>query len=424
MLGMRACLEAGVKRIWMACCVVLIAHFCSAQRTTGSKEPAIQIASAVQQTQAQAQALEQQGKYPEAQSVWKSVVKAQPGNALAYAHLGLLEARQEHYPEAVTYYKKAQGLAQSQNTVIPQLNLNLGLALFKSSSFADAAQLFEGELKKHPGDQRLTTLVAMSDYGAHQYGAAIPYLKDAAAVDQQNLPLLLTLGHCYLWTREFDAALAVYKQILTINPDSAEADMIAGEALDEKGDREGAVQQFRAAEQANPREPNVHFALAYVLWTQKLYDAAIPEFKAELEIDPENNQAMIYLGDVYVRQGQYDLAKDLLKKASRLGTTDPQLHLDLGIVSMETGDNDTAVKELSLAIAQEPDNVTAHFRLATLYRTMGKKDEARVEFAKANSLTKNADDSLLQRIAAAHARPDVKAAQPQKQDAPQKPDQP
>jgi tetratricopeptide (TPR) repeat protein len=415
-----------VRRIPITCAAVLLlgASLCRGQQAGGpkageSKETAAQVEGAVQR----ALALEQQAKYAEAESAWKSVVKLQPRNALAYARLGLLEARQGHYSEAIASYRKAQALAQSQSRAIPQLNLNLGLALFKSGNFQDAGNVFEAELKKHPGPpdgQRLTTLAAMSYYGGRQYETAIPYLKEAVAADQQNLTLLLTLAHCYLWTKQLDAALAVFKQILIINPDSAEADMIAGEALDQKGDKEGAVQQFRAAELANAKEPNVHFALAYVLWTQKRYDEAIPEFKTELEIDPENNQAMIYLGDVYVRQGQYDQARGLLKRASQFQTSDSQLHLDLGIVSMETGDNDTAIKELNQAIALEPDNVTAHFRLGTLYRTMGKKDEARVEFAKANSLTKERDDSLLQRIAAAKQHP-AAAAKP---DAAAKPNQP
>jgi Flp pilus assembly protein TadD len=47
--------------------------------------------------------------------------------------------------------------------------------------------------------------------------------------------------------------MAVYKEILALNADSAEADMLAGEALDEKGDDAGAIEQFRAAAKADPK---------------------------------------------------------------------------------------------------------------------------------------------------------------------------
>ncbi len=294
----------------------------------------------------QAVSLEQASKYAEAEAAWQTVIKQQPRNAQAFAHLGLLEARQNHYPEAIGYYKKAKSL----NPEIPQLNLNLGLALFKSGNFRDAASVFTAELKKHPAGaehQRLTILLAMSWYGLHDYTSAIPYLKEAAAADSKNLPLRLALAHSYLWTKQMDATMDVYKEILLIDPNSAEADMIAGEALDGKGDNAGAVQQFRAAAQANPKEPNVHFGLAYLYWTQKRYDEAIPEFRAELANDPQNNQAMIYLGDTYVQQNDFDNAKATLEVANRYQTTDPLIHLDLGIVYMETGDKTNAIQEFN-----------------------------------------------------------------------------
>jgi len=382
------------------------------------KPNATQPAGAIQR----ALTLEQQANYPEAQAAWENVIKAQPRNAQAYAHLGLLQARQEHYTAAIASYRKAQTLAQLQGKPIPQLNLNLGLALFKSGDFRGAGKVFEVELKNHPGDQRLIILLGMSHYGAHEYGAAIPYLKQAATADQKNLPLRLTLAHCYLWTKQLDATMGVYKEILIIDPDSAEADMIAGEALDEKGDNAGAVQQFRDAAKANPKEPNVHFGLAYLLWAQKRYDEAIPEFYAELQNDPRDNQAMLYLGDTYVRQGQFDKAKEVLEHAAKFQTSNPLIHLDMGIVYMETADQAGAIRELTKTVELEPDNVNAHFRLARIYQSMGKRDEAKVEFAKASSLNKKTDEGLYKRIAEANARPDLDAKGADAKDGDGKPD--
>jgi len=266
-------------------------------------------------------------------------------------------------------------------------------------------------LKRHPQPQeanRLTILAGMAHYGAHAYAAAIPYLKTAADVDKTNLSLRLTLAHCYLWTRQMDEALAVYKEILAINPESAEADMIAGEALDEKGDNAGAVQQFRAAVKANPKEPNVHFGLGYLLWTQKQYDEAVPEFLAELANDPENGQAMIYLGDTYVQQGKFAEARELLGKVEGTQGQVGLLHLDLGIVKMEGGDKEGAVAELNRAVTLDPDNVTAHFRLGRLLQAEGKKEEAKAEFAKASSLNKKETEGLYKRISEASAQADAK----------------
>lgn len=73
--------------------------------------------------------------------------------------------------------------------------------------------------------------------------------------------------------------------------------MLAGEALDELKDSSGAIEQFRAAEKADPHTPDVHFGLGYPLWTKRQYPEAVPEFQAELDNDPNHAQALTYLGD-------------------------------------------------------------------------------------------------------------------------------
>src|SRR5581483_1295451 len=60
-----------------------------------------------------AMALEQQGNVAGAESAWRSVLKDHPADAEAFAHLGLLEARQEHYKEAIPLYRKALALNPS-----------------------------------------------------------------------------------------------------------------------------------------------------------------------------------------------------------------------------------------------------------------------------------------------------------------------
>ena len=98
-----------------------------------------QAATAPDQQRQTALALEQQGENAEAEAAWRTYLKTHPSSSEAYAHLGLLEARQEHYREAVPLYRKALAL----NPTIPGLRLNLGLALFKAGEMKDAMKEFE-----------------------------------------------------------------------------------------------------------------------------------------------------------------------------------------------------------------------------------------------------------------------------------------
>lgn len=347
-----------------------------------------------QNTRQDALALESQGQNAEAEQIWQQIAKNDPHNAEALAHMGLLEARQEHYDLAVTYYRQALAIDPS----FPSLEMNLGLALFKSNRFQEAIKPFTVELEKHPGDQRLTILLGMTHYGMGDYLVAIPYLKQATKMDPQNLPLRLTLAHSCLWSKQYQCVLDVYKEILALNAESAEADMLAGESLDEEGKISEATEQFRAAVKANPKEPNAHFGLGYLLWEQKHHDEAAKEFLAELENDPASVQARAYLGDTYVALNDYAKAQPELEKAAAEDPSTAFVHRDLGVVYADMGRKDDAITELQKAIALDPKDVAPHWRLARLYQSMGRKDEAKAEFDKASSMNKEADQALVDKL--------------------------
>ena len=230
-----------------------------------------QTAIATENQRQTALAMEQQGKNIEAEAAWRSYLKAHPSNPEPYAHLGLLEARQEHYKDAVPLYRKALAL----NPAFPGLRLNLGLAFFKTDELKQAIQEFKPLLKSQPSAspeaQRLTILMGMAHYGLGEYGDAVPYLRQAAARDAQNLQLRLALAHSCLWSKQYQCVLDTYHEILMLNAESAEADMLAGEAQDELKNHVGAIEQFRAAVKADPTEPDVHFGLGYLLWGQRQY---------------------------------------------------------------------------------------------------------------------------------------------------------
>ena len=354
-------------------------------------------------------ALEQQGKTAEAEAAWRSVLAAHPNSPDAYAHLGFLEARQEHYVQAIPLYRKALALSPR----MPDLEMNLGLALFKAGELKDAISIFDKLLTtQSPSSaeaRRLQTLIGMADYGLEEYPAAIPLLKQATVDDPRNLPFRLMLAHSCLAAKQYQCVLDAYHEILNLNAESAEADMLAGEALDEMQDDAGAIEQFRAAVKANPKEPNVHFGLGYLLWTKAQYAEAADEFKAELANVPDHSQALIYLADSNIKLNHPELALPLLRKALRLDPNAEMAHLDLGIIYADKGQHVDALRELKTATRLKPDDVAVHWRLAQLYRTMGRQNEAQVEFEQTKTLTRAADEPLAGKLS---------RARPQSQDQP------
>ena len=368
-------------------------------------------APSVIQQRAAAIELEQNGQIVEAEAAWRSVLRVHSSDAEAYAHLGLLEARQQRYDVAVPLYRKALAL----NPAMPGVRLDLGLSLFKSGALKAAIDTLSPLLKNAAPSSadavRLETLIGMAHYGLGEYAAAVPYLRKVTAADPQDLPYRLLLGQSCMWSKQYQCVLDTYHQILELNAESAEADMLAGEALDQMQNHQGAMDEFRAAVKANPNAPNAHFGLGYLLWTQDQFEQAAIEFQAELANVPESAQALAYLADADIHLGKQDDALPLAEKAVQIDPSIAKAHVDLGILYADRGRQNEAVKELKAAIKLSPNDQDPHWRLARLYQALGKQEDAKAEFEKTKTLHKAEQESIFSELKSAQDRQAPTAAE-------------
>jgi len=357
-----------------------------------------QIRDSYAQQRSAAIALQQQGRVVEAEAAWQAVLKSHPADAEACANIGFLESQQQHYPQAVRYYRRALAL----NPRLPGLQMNLGLALFKAGMMKEAAAAFLPLYREanpdSPDAQRLRLLIGMADYGASDYAAAVPFLREAMARDPKDLPYRLVLAHSCLWSKQYQCVLDVYHQILNLNAESAEADMLAGEAYDEMRDHDDAIQQFRNAVKQDPRVPGVHFGLGYLLWCQNYFEEAARQFQMEAENTPGDAQTVAYWADSEVRLNHPDVARPLLERALRLNDRQELPWLDLGIIDADAGHRDSAMREFKQAARLDPSDAKVHWRLARLYKSMGLSAQAQAEFDKTRNLNKAENEQLVEKL--------------------------
>lgn len=360
--------------------------------------------------------LDGEGRFTEAADEWRAYLKKHPQSAEAYASLGFIESRQEHFKEAIPLYRKALSL----NPSMTGIRLNLGLAYFKSGAMTEAIQTFTPLLKAYPADSpeymRVQTLIGLSHYSRGDFAAAIPYLRKAANSDPQSIMYRFSLAQSCLSAKQYQCVLDTYKELLRLNAESAAVDMLAGQAYDEMKNTSGAIEQFRAAVKADPKWPNVHFGLGYLLWTQNQCDEASKEFQAELENVPDNAQAMTFLADCKIQLGQSSDALPLAEKAVKIDPSIAKAHMDLGIIYQEKGQLQDALRELTVAVKLMPQDSNIHWRLARLYQAMGRKEEAKAEFEKTSALHKQETDTLFNQLKAAQQKgqpSDTQGAQPQ-----------
>jgi len=340
------------------------------------------------QTPSQAQALEQQGKLPEAEKAWRQITVANPQDAAAFASLGLVLSKQGKYEQAVPAYRNAIAL----NPKLPGIHLNWGLAEFKQEHFEAAVAALTAALAADPQNVQVLTLLGLSCYGAKHFAEAAKYLELPTKADPKNIELHRVLAQSCLSAKQYSCALAEFRQILEQDPDSAAAHMLSGEALDGLGRTVEAIPEFEAAVKAAPRGPNVHFGLGYLYWKQHKYDEAKAAFVNELSIDPAHAQALAYLGDIELKRNQPEKALPLLNKATQLRDDIRIAYVDIGAILSDQKKYPEALAALLRAEKLDPAQPDAHYRLARLYRAMGNSVAAQREFAKVSELQEKAED--------------------------------
>lgn len=334
--------------------------------------------------------LERQGRNAEAEELWSAIAKSDEHNAEAYAHLGLLEQRQEHLETAIDNYRRAASIDSN----LPGLQMNLGLALFKAAQFPDAIKSFTAEIKKHPGDLRLTILLGMAHFGMKDYLLAIPYLMRATERDPQNFALRTTLAQSCLWSKQYTCVVKVQQQLLSLNEESAQVDILAAEALDQMQRSDAAMKALQAASLANPMEPHLHFALGYLLWAQNKWEDAAREFDLELQADAHNQLADIYRVNSWVQRNDTAKALPQLEALNTREQSNPMVHVDLAIIYANSGRTEDAGREIGMAIALDPGNADLHLQAAKLYQSIGRSVQANAETEMARKLPPPSHPSL------------------------------
>ncbi len=303
-------------------------------------------------------------------------------DAVAEAARGTALAHEGKYDLAIEHYKSASRL----NPHLPGLQLNLGLAYFKSNHLREAAAAFEQAVKADSGSFQAHALLGMCYYGSSRYRDAAAQLKVASEAQPDNLELRHTLAESYVWSEQYPEALREFQFLLSKDPDSAQVHILLGQALDASNRTKEATAEFEAAVKAATVPPDAHFGLGYLYWKQQRYEDACREFMAELADQPQHAQALTYLGDAEMHTERDQGAETHLRRALELDANMRLAHLDLGILLAAKSDSDEAARHFREAVRIDPSKSDAHYRLGRLFSSMGREREAQEEFDKVQKL--------------------------------------
>ena len=189
--------------------------------------------------------------------------------------------------------------------------------------------------------------------------------------DYPEVPLLFNIsGACYAGLGQFDRAVMLYEQALTIEPEYAEAHYNLASTLQELGQLDAAVKSYDKSLAIKPNYADAHNNLGNVLKDLKQLEAAVKSYKTAIAIKPDYLEAHYSLGTTLQELGQLDDAVKSYKEVLGIEPDFAEMHNNLGVIFKELNQKDAARKSLERAVAIKPDFVEAHNNLGNILKEL------------------------------------------------------
>lgn len=223
-------------------------------------------------------------------------------------------------------------------------NIFLGLALAVLALVATACVTAEQKLAaKREKDPQYQYEKAVICLNAGLTDAAVPYLRQALALDPRHYPSLNLLGLAHMIKGQVESAVAVLKQCVAIAPSFSDGRNNLATALWESGNKEEAEEEYKKA-YAIDGNFNASFNLAKIEFQRNKPQEGLEYVQSSLR---KNNRSLLALN---------------LR----------------GLIQEALGRTDEAIASYEAALRIVPEELNVEFNLAVAYDKKGSSDEARV----------------------------------------------
>ena len=219
--------------------------------------------------------------------------------ARAYPNLGIMLARGGRFARAAQRFEEAALV----NADFPQVQYSLGVAYFNAGQYLKATAPLERAFALNKGDDTLRRMLALSWLNTDVYDKAADLLA-ADAVRGSDPSLQYAYGLALVRSSRATEAESTFARLLAEHGDTAELNVVLGQAHAQQGDYESAVTSFKRALALKPDVAEANAALGLIYLQQGQLAEAASALRAELKARPGDFKARHTLATVLDLDGQ------------------------------------------------------------------------------------------------------------------------
>lgn len=306
-----------------------------------------------------------------------------PEDATARLHLGNAYRAVRRADRAAEAYREAARLDPGLEAAWR----NLGAALIDSGRPSEAVAPLEKALALKPdaADTHTNLGLAYADQG--DYGAAAKAYARALALKPDDPALLLRLGYASALFARPDSAAAAFERAARLSPRPGEVWAEVGGFFERQRRPQDAVAAYRKAVEIDPGLTDARCRLGLLLDAAGDRASALLQLAEVARRSPERREVWPALGALYSAQGDLLKAAGAYERAAEADPAHAAIHrYNAGLLHLKRNDAEAARRDLSAAVASDPNNALAHLMLARASAVAGHPGEAIDAYRKALTL--------------------------------------
>ncbi|HUX09544.1 MAG TPA: tetratricopeptide repeat protein [Terriglobia bacterium] len=174
-----------------------------------------------------------------------------------------------------------------------------------------------------------------------------------------NSPITLTnLGLVYAKRKRYKQAEHFFREAMLRKPDYTDPHLNLGSMEMDLGNLDEAEWQLRAAVALSPLTPSCHNKLGTLYLKEGRLSEAAEQFSRSVQAAP-NFEGYDGLGDVYAQQGDLSRARRAYAAAAKVNPYDSHAHFGLARIAASTGRREEALEEYLRGLETDPNNQEA-----------------------------------------------------------------
>jgi eukaryotic-like serine/threonine-protein kinase len=272
----------------------------------------------------------------------------------------------------------------AESTALPDLPARtlalLGAALLRVGDFQLAEAVLRPAQRQHPNDLGLALCLGRALFGLSRNAEGVRYYMVARAIRPQTEH---ALAHALWQIDEKDEAIAVFREGIRTRPTKARNYACLGKVLKKQGLAAAADEVLdagivvaREEVESRPDDPFAMLVLGHILNERGQVDGAADQYRQVIRLLPSYAFAHNGLGLIRQSLGRIDEGIAELREATRLEPHNPQFHRDLAESLVTSGKLAEAIDALAGTIRLVPDAADLRFALAEHLERSCRFDEA------------------------------------------------